>query len=158
MKSQNKKEWVWAFILATGFTIDLLEHAPKGQGVPACVNHVSKSVLLKSRRQLRKEIDAHGDGEFFQEARAIDARCLSATAQLAVFEVRGGLLRHGVINVKGTLVIAASVFRVRLTFQRCPIPSGEQENLRACEHKQLPQSVKPLFPVKVTEFNYENIH
>jgi hypothetical protein len=158
MKSQNKKKWTWASILATGVATDLLKHAPKGGGVPVCVNHVSKSVIFKSRRQLRKEIDAHRDGEFFQEARAIETRCISATDRRAVYEVKGGLVRYGVINFKGTLIIEASVFRVRLTFQRCPRPSGEREIRRAYEQKEISQPTKPLFPVIITDFNYENIH
>jgi hypothetical protein len=157
MKSIVKAKWNWASILANGFVIDLLEHAPKGQKVPACAPYVTKNVLRKSRLQLRKEIAVHGDGDFFHEVVPVDSRCITATDQTAVFEIRGGLVCWGVAYSSPSLVIAATVYRVRLTFERCSRPG---ESFVPDPIPRLKQSLRPPpqpFPVRAIDFNYENI-
>jgi hypothetical protein len=155
MKSIVNAKWQWADTLATGFVTDLLEHAPKGQDAPACAPYVAKNVLRKSRLQLRKEIAVHGDGDFFQTVEPVTGTCIAATERTAVFEVRGGLVRYGVLYSSGAVVIAATVFHVRLTFERCsrrgesPAPIPRRKQARRPD----PQP----FPIRAIDFNYENI-
>lgn len=145
--------------MATGFVTDLLKHSPQGQDVPACAPYVSKYVLRKSRLQLRKEIAVHGNGDFFHIVEPVTDDCIAATEQTAVFEVRGGLVRYGVpySTASGSVVIAATVFRVLLTFERCSRPGKAYVSApiprRKCARRDDPQP----FPVRAIDFNYENI-
>ena len=158
MKSIVRAKWNWAGTSAVQFVTDLLEHAPRGQGVPTCAPCVVKRALLKSRRQLRKEIAVHGDGDFFQKAEPIIDRCIAATEQTAVFEVRGGLVRHGIPYSSASMVIAATVFRVRLTFERCSRPGESYVPAPIPRRKQARRPDPQPFPVRAIDFNYENIH
>jgi len=157
MKSIVKAKWNWADTLAIRFVTDLLEHAPKGQDSRDCAPFVTKNVLRKSRLQLRKEIAVHGDGDFMHAVEVVIAGCIAATEQTAVFEVRGGLVRCGIPYSSSSVVIAATVFRVRLTFERCSLPGESYVPApiprRKCARRPDPQP----FPVRAIDFNYENI-
>jgi len=157
MKSIVRAKWNWAGILACQFSTDLLEHAPKGQKTPICAPYVTKSALRKSRRQLRKEIAVHGDGDFFHEVAPVDGRCIAATEQTAVFEIRGGLVCWGVAYSSPSLVITAKVFRVRLTFERCSRPGESYVPAPIPPLKRARRPVPQPFPVRAIDFNYENI-
>ena len=157
MKSIVRAKWNWAGTLAVGFVTDLLEHAPKGQRVPDCAPYITKYVLRQSRLQLRKEIAVHGDGDFFHTVEPVMERCIAATEQTAVFEVRGGLVRYGIPYSSASMVIEASVFRVRLTFECCLRP-GELHVTDPIPHRNQSRRPDPQpFPLKAIDFNYENI-
>ena len=143
--------------MAVGFVTDLLKHAPKGQAVPVCAAYVTKNVLRRSRLQLRKEIAVHGEGDFFYEVVPVDSRCITATDQTAVFEIRGGLVCWGVANSSPLLVIAATVFRVRLTFEHCALPGKAYVPAPIPRPKQARRPDPQPFPVRAIDFNYENI-
>ncbi len=159
MKSIVKAKWRWAETLATGFVTDLLKHSPQGQDLPACASYVSKYVLRKSRLQLRKEFAFHGKGDFFHIVEPVTGDCISATEQTAVFEVRGGLLRWGVpySSRSGSVVIAATVFRVRLTFERCSGPDNSYVPAPIPRRKGARRADPQPFFVRAIDFNYENI-
>ena len=159
MKSIVRAKWNWADTLAIGFATDLLKHAPKGQNAPACAPYVTKNVLRKSRLQLRKEIAVHGDGDFMQKAEPVIGQVHCRHGANRVFEVRGGLLRHGIpYSPPSSVVIAATVFRVRLTFEHCSRP-GESYVPAPIPRRKCARRLDPQpFPVRAIDFNYENIH
>jgi hypothetical protein len=158
MKSIVKAKWNWADTLAVGFVTDLLEHAPKGQNIPACAPYVTKNVLRKSRLQLRKEIAVHGNGDFFHTVEPVIGECIAATEQTAVFEVRGGLVRYGIPYSSASVVIAATVFRVRLTFEHCSRPGESYVPAPIPRRKRALRPDPQPFLVRAIDFNYENIH
>jgi hypothetical protein len=159
MKSTVKTKWNWADTLAVGFVTDLLEHAPKGQNVPACAPYVTKNVLRKSRFQLRKAFAVHGNGDFLHSVEPVTGECIAATEQTAVFEVRCGLVRYGIpySSASASVVIAATVFHVRLTFECCSLPGESYVPAPIPRRKRSLRPDPQLFPVRAIDFNYENI-
>ncbi|MGH7977857.1 MAG: hypothetical protein ACREE6_00675 [Limisphaerales bacterium] len=157
MKSIVRAKWNWADTLAVGFVTDLLEQAPKGRNVPACAPYIAKNVLRKSRFQLRKAFALHGNGDFFHSAEPVTGKCIAATAQTAVFEVRGGLVRYGIPYSSASMVIAATVFHVRLTFECCSLPGESYVPAPIPRRKRALRPDPQPFPVRAIDFNYENI-